>query len=253
VGTGNYNEKTAKLYTDLSLITANQDIGQEANEFFRNMSISNLKGQYNNLLVAPYSFKNNMMVLMDSEIEKARRGEASGIIIKSNSLTDKDIIAKLSEASQAGVEIQLIIRGICCLLPGIAGKTENITVYSIVGRFLEHSRIYGFGRDKDIKVYISSADMMTRNTMRRVEIACPILDTDIRDQILHILNIMVKDNVKARLIGSDGIYRKKEIDGDQSFDSQQYLIEEVIAGKSTNTRQNYLFRKLVSTFIKNNG
>lgn len=252
VGTGNYNEKTAKLYTDLSLITANQDIGLEANEFFRNMSISNLKGQYNNLLVAPYSFKNNMMALMDSEIEKARRGEASGIIIKSNSLTDKEIIAKLSEASQAGVEIKLIIRGICCLLPGIAGKTDNIMVSSIVGRFLEHSRIYCFGRDKDIRVYISSADMMTRNTMRRVEIACPILDTDIRDQILHILEIMFKDNVKARLLGSDGIYRKKEIDGDQTFDSQQYLIEEVIAGKSQNTKQNYLFRKLVSTFIKNN-
>ncbi|MGB8455202.1 MAG: polyphosphate kinase 1 [Anaerocolumna sp.] len=251
VGTGNYNEKTAKLYTDLSLITANQDIGQEANEFFKNMSIANLKGQYNQLLVAPYSFKNNMLALMDYEIEKARRGEGSGIIIKSNSLTDKEIITKLSEASQAGVEVKLIIRGICCLLPGINDKTDNIMVTSVVGRFLEHSRIYCFGKDKDIRLYISSADMMTRNTSRRVEIACPILDADIRNQILHILDIMFKDNVKARLIGSDGIYWKKEIENDTSFDSQQYLIEEVISQNNQISKPNFLFRKLVGTFMKN--
>ncbi|WFR59349.1 polyphosphate kinase 1 [Anaerocolumna sp. AGMB13025] len=251
VGTGNYNEKTAKLYTDLSLITANQDIGLEAGEFFKNMSISNLRGQYNHLLVAPYSFKNNMLALMDYEIEKAKRGESSGIIIKSNSLTDKDIIIKLSQASNAGVEIKLIIRGICCLLPGIKGMTENITVTSVVGRFLEHSRIYCFGKDKDMQLYISSADMMTRNTSRRVEIACPILDPDIKEQILHIIDIMFKDNVKARWIGSDGVYRKKDNDTEVSFDSQQYLIEEVISRSGQSTKPNYFFQKLVSTFIRN--
>lgn len=182
IGTGNYNEKTAKLYSDLSLITANQQIGQEANEFFKNMSIANLQGNYNNLFVAPYFFKNNIIALIDNETDKARRGEAASIIMKSNSLTDREIMEKLSEASNAGVEVKLIIRGICCLLPGIKGKTENIKVYSIVGRFLEHSRIYCFGVGKDAAIYISSADMMTRNTRRRVEIACPILDVDIRDR-----------------------------------------------------------------------
>lgn len=250
VGTGNYNEKTAKLYTDLSIITANQDIGQEASEFFKNMSISNLNGQYNNLLVAPYSFKNNMLALMDYEIEKARRGEEAGIIIKSNSLTDKDIISKLSQASQAGVEIQLIIRGICCLLPGIEGKTENITVTSIVGRFLEHARIYCFGKGRDMRLYISSADMMTRNTSRRVEIACPILDPDNQNQILHILDIMFKDNAKARLLGSDGIYRKKEIEEEGSFDSQQFMIEEVISANYQNVKPNNFFEKLINLIKK---
>jgi len=278
VGTGNYNEKTAKLYTDFCLITANQDIGHDASEFFKNMSISNLKGQYNSLLVAPYSFKNNILALIDYEIEKAKRGESAGIIIKSNSLTDKDIIIKLSEASQAGVEVRLIIRGICCLLPGIRGRTENITVTSVVGRFLEHSRIYCFGKEKDIRLYISSADIMTRNTSRRVEIACPILDEDIREQILHILDIIFRDNVKARLLGSNGIYGKKEmtaevslenskensrensketfgdnsrdISGDISFDSQQYFIEEVISQSSQKSKSSLLFQKLVNVFLR---
>jgi polyphosphate kinase len=258
IGTGNYNEKTARLYTDLSLITANQDLGQEANEFFKNMSLGNLKGHYNNLFVAPYYFKDNLLALMDYEIEKAKRGEAALIIIKSNSLTDKEIMQKLSEASMAGVEVKLLIRGICCLLPNVPDKTDNITVYSVVGRFLEHSRIYCFGKDKDARMYISSADMMTRNTIRRVEIAGPILDEDLRKRILHILNIMFSDNIKARLLKSDGTYQKigygqmsennqtAEIEAAEGFDCQQYFIEEMLTESSETKKSRVLFRKLFS-------
>ncbi|ROR29274.1 polyphosphate kinase [Mobilisporobacter senegalensis] len=258
IGTGNYNEKTAKLYTDLSLITANQEIGQEANEFFKNMSISNLKGNYNHLLVAPYSFKNNVLALMDREIEKAMNGQAAEIIIKSNSLTDKEIINKLSEASCAGVKVRLLIRGICCLLPEIPGKTDNITVYSIVGRFLEHSRIYCFGNrdDANMKMYISSADMMTRNTSRRVELGCPILDEDIRNEILHILDIMFTDNVKARLLRSNSTYKKIDAAGQNSFDSQQYFIEEIVKTQTDNTspKQNPgILEKLINTITRKHG
>lgn len=227
IGTGNYNEKTAKLYTDLSLITADQSLGQETMRFFKNMSISNLNGEYNHLLVAPNSFKNKLMELIDNEIAKAKMGEACGIAIKSNSLTDKDIMKKLSEASNAGVEINLIIRGICCLLPGIKGKSENIKVISIVGRFLEHSRVYLFGKNDDTKIYIASADMMTRNTSRRVEIACPIYDLAVKDQIIHQLQIMLNDNVKARILKNDGSYRKHEIEDVNSLDSQVYFLNEI--------------------------
>ncbi|BCJ95921.1 polyphosphate kinase [Anaerocolumna cellulosilytica] len=262
IGTGNYNEKTAKLYTDLSLITANQDLGQEANEFFKNMSLGNLKGQYSNLFVAPHFFKDNLLALMDYEIEKAKRGEAALIIIKSNSLTDKEIMQKLSGASMAGVEVKLLIRGICCLLPNVPGKTDNITVYSIVGRFLEHSRIYCFGKDKEARIYISSADMMTRNTIRRVEIACPILDEDLRKCILHILNTMFSDNIKARILKSDGTYQKTDncptLESDQStalevaggFDSQQYFIEEMLADGNETKKSSVLFRKLITSLTR---
>jgi len=229
IGTGNYNEKTAKLYTDLSIITANQEIGHDAMRFFKNMSISNLYGDYNYLMVAPHSFKEKLLGLIDGEIEKATKGENSGIIIKSNSFTDKEIMKKLSEASNAGVEIKLIIRGICCLLPGVKDKTENITVISIVGRFLEHSRIYMFGKNEDVKMYIASADMMTRNTSRRVEIACPIYDQDIKDQIMYQFNIMLNDNVKARALKSDGGYVKQEMADIVSLDSQMYFIDKLLA------------------------
>ena len=227
IGTGNYNEKTAKVYTDLSLITADHDIGQDAMLFFKNMSISNLNGEYQHLLVAPNLLKNNLLAMIEEEIQKTSRGEDSGIIIKCNSLTDKDIIQKLSEASIAGVEIKMIIRGICCLLPGIPGKTENISVISIVGRFLEHSRIYLFGKNEGAKMYISSADIMTRNTSRRVEIACPIYNSAIQDQILQRLHIMLEDNVKGRTLNSDGSYSRRDDDDQAPFDSQLIFIQQM--------------------------
>lgn len=206
VGTGNYNEKTARQYTDVSLVTSSESIGMDAAQFFNNMAMSNLNGRYNRLLVAPTSLKNNILSLMDGEIAKGSDGY---ILLKFNSLTDIDMIEKLHEASCAGITVEMIIRGICCLLPGVPGKTENITVTSIVGRFLEHSRIYVFGRGKNEKMYISSADLMTRNTERRVEIACPIDSPAVRARLHDILFAMQHDTVKARVLQPDGSYQKK--------------------------------------------
>ena len=206
VGTGNYNEKTAKQYTDVSLITADERIGQDAGSFFNNMALGNLSGRYSRLFVAPTSLKNNILALMDEQIAKGKDGY---ILLKFNSLTDIDVIAKLREASCAGVTVEMIVRGICCLLPGVPGHTENITVTSIVGRFLEHSRIYVFGRGDEEKMYISSADLMTRNTERRVEIACPIDDPAVRTRLHDILYAMQHDTVKARVLQPDGTYCKK--------------------------------------------
>ena len=206
VGTGNYNEKTAGQYTDVSLVTSSESIGMDAAQFFNNMAMSNLNGRYNRLLVAPTSLKNNILSLMDGEIAKGSDGY---ILLKFNSLTDIDMIEKLHEASCAGVTVEMIIRGICCLLPGVPGKTENITVTSIVGRFLEHSRIYVFGRGENEKMYISSADLMTRNTERRVEIACPIDSPAVRARLHDILFAMQHDTVKARVLQPDGSYQKK--------------------------------------------
>ncbi len=206
VGTGNYNEKTAKQYTDVSLITADERIGQNAGAFFNNMALGNLSGRYSRLFVAPTSLKNNILALMDEQIAKGKDGY---ILLKFNSLTDIDVIAKLREASCAGVTVEMIVRGICCLLPGVPGHTENITVTSIVGRFLEHSRIYVFGRGDEEKMYISSADLMTRNTERRVEIACPIDDPAVRTRLHDILYAMQHDTVKARVLQPDGTYCKK--------------------------------------------
>ena len=206
VGTGNYNEKTAKQYTDVSLITADERIGQDAGAFFNNMALGNLSGRYSRLFVAPTSLKNNILALMDEQIAKGKDGY---ILLKFNSLTDIDVIAKLREASCAGVTVEMIVRGICCLLPGVPGHTENITVTSIVGRFLEHSRIYVFGRGDEEKMYISSADLMTRNTERRVEIACPIDDPAVRTRLHDILYAMQHDTAKARVLQPDGTYCKK--------------------------------------------
>ena len=206
VGTGNYNEKTAKQYTDVSLITADERIGQDAGAFFNNMALGNLSGRYSRLFVAPTSLKNNILALMDEQIAKGKDGY---ILLKFNSLTDIDVIAKLQEASCAGVTVEMIVRGICCLLPGVPGHTENITVTSIVGRFLEHSRIYVFGRGDEEKMYISSADLMTRNTERRVEIACPIDNPAVRTRLHDILYAMQHDTVKARVLQPDGTYCKK--------------------------------------------
>ena len=206
VGTGNYNEKTAKQYTDVSLITTDERIGQDAGAFFNNMALGNLSGRYSRLFVAPTSLKNNILALMDEQIAKGKDGY---ILLKFNSLTDIDVIAKLREASCAGVTVEMIVRGICCLLPGVPDHTENITVTSIVGRFLEHSRIYVFGRGDEEKMYISSADLMTRNTERRVEIACPIDDPAVRTRLHDILYAMQHDTVKARVLQPDGTYCKK--------------------------------------------
>ncbi len=221
IGTGNYNEKTSALYTDLSLMTAAQDIGQDASVFFQNMLLGNLADTYDHLLVAPNGLKNKLLQYMDREIAKGSEGF---ICIKANSLTDRQIIDKLSEASGAGVRIELILRGICCLKPGIPGKTDNVHVTSIVGRYLEHSRIYRFGRDEDLKLFIASADMMTRNLNRRVEIAVPIRDEAIKQKILSMLDILLKDNVKASTMREDGTYLRK-LPSNNPVCSQEYFME----------------------------
>ncbi len=221
IGTGNYNENTAKLYTDLSLITASRQIGQDAAEFFKNLAIGNLNGNYKHLLVAPVSLKQTILRLIDEEMSK---GEEGRIFVKINSLTDAEIIDKLSQASCAGVKVQMIVRGICCLLPGIPGKTENIRICSIVGRFLEHSRIYCFGSGKNEKMYISSADFMTRNTERRVEVACPIYDETIRRTLYKIMDVVKNDTLKARILMPDGTYVEKN-HGDELIDSQQLFMD----------------------------
>ena len=206
VGTGNYNEKTARMYTDLSLMTADPDIGLEAAVVFQALAKGETVESSRQLLVAPKCLQNRVLDMIDQEIGYARRGEDAYIGVKINSLTDKTIIDRLIEASKAGVKIDLIVRGICCLLPGIPGITENIRVISIVGRFLEHSRIYLFGTGDRQVVYISSADFMTRNTLRRVEVAAPILDPDLRRRLGEIFQIMLRDNQQARELRPMGEY-----------------------------------------------
>ncbi|MDK2807934.1 MAG: polyphosphate kinase [Clostridiales bacterium] len=222
VGTGNFNEKTACLYTDLALITADKNIGLDAVEFFKNMSIGNLEGMYQQLLVSPVSLKRQVIDLIDREIEKAEKGR---ILIKINSITDIDIIEKLKQASCAGVRVKMIVRGICCLLPGIEGRTEHVIVESIVGRFLEHSRVYCFGTGEEERMFISSADFMTRNTERRVEVACPIFQEEIREKIHRILEVAEFDTEKARVMLPSGAYREKAKKG-SSVDSQVLLMQE---------------------------
>ena len=226
VGTGNYNEKTAAMYTDLSLMTADPRIGQDAAEFFKNMSIGNLQGSYQYLIVSPVSLKSSILQMMDEEIQKGKDGR---IVMKMNSVTDVDFIRKVSEASCAGVRVDLIVRGICCILPGVPGFTENVRVMSVVGRYLEHPRIFSFGTGKEQKIYIGSADMMTRNTEKRVEVACPVLDGQIRRQINHDLKIMLSDNVKARIMQKDGTYMKRT-GGIKAVDSQAVFMEEAQHG-----------------------
>ena len=204
IGTGNYNEQTSKLYTDLSLVTANESIGEDAVEFFKNMNIGNIDGVYDQLIVSPVSFKQTIIKLMDEEIRKGTEGR---LFFKFNSLTDKDIIKKLSEASNAGVKTRMIIRGISCLRPEVEGYTDNVECRSIVGRYLEHPRIYKFGSGEDSKIYIGSADLMTRNTERRVEIAVPLLDEEVRNKVKNYLYDQWKDNTKARNLTCEGVYR----------------------------------------------
>ena len=246
IGTGNYNEKTAAMYTDLSLMTANLEIGMDAAEFFKNMSISNLNGSYQHLIVAPTSLKQTVLALMDGEILKGSNGR---IIMKMNSVTDTDFIEKVSEASRAGVKIDLIVRGICCILPQVPGYTDNLRVMSVVGRYLEHPRIFSFGTGAEQKIYIGSADMMTRNTEKRVEVACPVRDKEVREQINHYLKIMLEDNIKARVLQRDGSYRKKE-QSEPFIDSQAVFMEEALqaARKEPEEKKESLAARIRSLF-----
>ena len=214
IGTGNYNENTARLYTDLSLMTADARIGQEAAKVFQALAKGETLEESEYLMVAPKCLQNRILTLLEEEISRAKRGEEAYAGFKLNSLTDKRIMDKLVEASQAGVKVEMIVRGICCLIPGIPGKTDNIRVISIVGRFLEHSRIYMFGAGERKKYYISSADFMTRNTVRRVEVAAPVWDPSLRQRLQEIFDLMLSDNQKARILGPDGQYRKAEGEGE---------------------------------------
>ena len=213
IGTGNYNEKTSALYTDLSLITGNQSIGKEAAEVFAALLKGETVEKTDLLLVAPKCLQNRVLEMIDEEIARAKQGEESYIGIKINSLTDKAIITKLVEASQACVKIEMIVRGICCLVPGIEGYTENIKVVSIVGRFLEHSRIYRFGTKEREKVYLASADFMTRNTIRRVEVAAPVLDDTLKERLDWMFETMMKDNEKGKCLNASGKYVDRESNG----------------------------------------
>ena len=227
IGTGNYNEKTAKLYTDFCLMTASPAIGGDGAAFFQNMSTSNLHGEYHQLMVAPNSLKNRILELMDGEIQKARQGQPARIFFKVNSVTDRELIDKLAQASQAGVPVTLNVRGICCLRPGVPGLTDQIRVFSIVGRYLEHPRIYAFGVGEGTRLYIGSADLMTRNTERRVEIACPVVDPDVRRQIRHYVELFCSDNVKARNMGPDGSYSPvPQGEGTPAVNAQEALMEQ---------------------------
>lgn len=225
IGTGNYNEKTARLYTDLSLITSREDIGIEAREVFQEILIGNTVEKTQHLLVAPKCLQKPILDMIDYEIEEARLGKESYIGVKVNSLTDKKIIDKLVEASKAGVKIDMVVRGICCLKAGVEGETENIHIRSIVGRYLEHSRIYIFGPESRDKMYIASADFMTRNTLRRVEVAAPIYDEKIKDRIRNMFKVMLMDNELARIEGADGIYRLQKAEGEK-INSQEYFNEQ---------------------------
>lgn len=225
IGTGNYNEKTSRLYTDLSLMTANTDIGVEAAKVFRALAKGEVVDNTEYLLVAPKCLQNKILDMMDVEINHAKNGEPAYIGIKMNSLTDKKIIDKLVDASCAGVKIEMMIRGICCLVAGVKDKTENIRVTSIVGRFLEHSRIYMFGTKERRKYYIASADFMTRNTVKRVEVAAPVYDPIIQEKLEHIFDTMSRDNQKARELRGDGLYYKVQNE-DEPLNSQEQLYEE---------------------------
>lgn len=225
IGTGNYNEKTARLYTDLSLMTADPKIGTEAARVFQALAMGETVENMEHLLVAPKCLQNKVLAMIDEEIEHARAGEQTYIGLKMNSLTDKRIMNKLVEASCEGVHIDMVVRGICCLIPGVKGQTENIHIISIVGRFLEHSRIYIFGTQERAKIYISSADFMTRNTLRRVEVAAPIEDPDIRMDIQEMFVTMLSDNRKARTMNNKGNYKIEPSDN-APLNSQEVFLEQ---------------------------
>ncbi|WP_317855687.1 polyphosphate kinase 1 [Chakrabartyella piscis] len=249
IGTGNYNEKTAKLYTDISLMTYCQEIGRDANEFFRNMCIGNLEGHYHHLLVAPNSFKSRLMEMIDAEIEK---GEDGYIFLKINSMTDVDLIEKLREASCAGVTVRMIIRGICCILPDVKGETEHVKITNIVGRYLEHSRIYAFGKGDNCKIYLGSADFMTRNTERRVEVGCPVYAPHIQKKIFKIMELCGQDNVKSRRMLFNGEYIQVS-QGEDPVNAQEVLMHTDIGEKGEQKvaiEKTTVMDKIIKFFIK---
>lgn len=234
IGTGNYNEKTAAMYTDVCLMTGDQKIGEDAALFFQNMSIGNLEGEYEKLIVSPHSLKRSVLRLMDEEIAKGKNGR---IVMKMNSVTDTDFIEKVSEASKAGVKVDLIVRGICCILPKVPGETENVSIMSIVGRFLEHPRIFCFGNGPDKKIYIGSADMMTRNTEKRVEVACPVESPELKERITHMLKVMLADNVKGRDLTPSGIYVHRERAGSAVNSQEEFMKEAIHAVQNKDVKQ----------------
>ena len=240
IGTGNYNEKTSKLYTDLSIITANKQIGMEAAYVFTRLCMGEFVDETNYLLVAPKCMKSKILNYMDKEIEIARNGGKAYVGAKINSLTDKEIIDKLIECSRAGVRVEMIVRGICCLIPGVTGHTENISVISIVGRYLEHSRVYIFGTPDRDNIYISSADFMTRNMERRVEIAAPIYDDSIKTRIRNMFHIMECDTVKARQLCSDGNYVHRTIADIKDFTDEEW--EQASEGLRINSQEYFAAR-----------
>ena len=233
IGTGNYNEKTARLYTDLTYITARPEIGEEARQIFEALMRGETVDHMQTLLVAPHCLQNKLIDMIDGEIAKVRSGGEGYVRLKMNSLTDKTLMDKLIEASQAGVKIDMIVRGICCLRAGVEGLTENIRIISVVGRFLEHSRIYIFGEGEEARCYISSADWMTRNTLRRVELATPILDAGAKARLDSIFDVIWRDNVQAREQRPDGSYVRRYPASQSALSSQNWLYDEAyrMAGK----------------------
>lgn len=234
IGTGNYNENTSKIYTDFSLMTANEEIGLDANDFFKNMSVGKINGKYLHLLQAPSTLKARLLKEMDKEIAKGKDGY---IRCKMNSLTDYDFIEKFAEASQNSCEVKLIIRGICCIVPNISGFTDNVHVSSIVGRFLEHSRVYQFGKGSDMRIYISSADLMTRNTEKRVEIAAPVYDEDAKKRLVNYLDIQLMDNIKRRILVNSGSYIKPEVH------TEKILAQEIFMQEANKAREKFFEEK----------
>ena len=244
LGTGNYNEKTSKLYTDFSFITTNEGIGKDAAEFFRNMSLENTSNNYQNLVVAPLQIKPLILKKIDEQIELAKQGKPNGVLFKTNSVTDKEIIDKIAESSQAGVHTTLFVRGISCIVPDVKGYTDNVDVVSIVGRLLEHSRIYGFGPHDDMEIYLASADLMTRNMDKRIEIAWQISEESLKKQVLDYLNISLSDTAKLRKLQNNLEFTPLEYYAEvnkagfvESFDSQNYLIEKAQTDYENSVKQ----------------
>lgn len=257
IGTGNYNEKTAELYTDVCLMTSHKGIAEDAISVFNALATNDIVKSANHLLVAPKALRPQLIDMMDSEIRNAKNGKEAYIGIKANSLTDKVLIKKLIECSKAGVEIELVIRGICCLIPGVEGETDNIKVVSIVGRYLEHARFYIFGKSAEQKIYISSADFMTRNTIRRIEVATPIYDARIKSRIFNYFKTQINDNVKGRILQSNGNYKKQKQYDYDAIDAQQIFFDEAYknasvskSSSSANKKKPSLFRRFFSVFRK---